>query len=257
MSSIIDIQLARFVMVYILILVVLLVMKYLNIDKTKSIIISTLRMSIQLTISGLILKYIFNSDNIIYTSLYLMVMIIFSIYLALSKNKDINIRFKIIIALSLTISSMIIVSFLLVVVLNTKLFNPQYIIPISGMVLGNALTAVTLAVKSFRNSIKENKSRIEALINVAAEPVDILMPFVRDSLETALIPTINYMLGMGIVSLPGMMTGQIISGTIPTTAIVYQIAIMVAICAVVCLSSFFSLYFGQKTMYNDRGNIIY
>jgi putative ABC transport system permease protein len=65
------------------------------------------------------------------------------------------------------------------------------------------------------------------------------------------------MIGMGIVSLPGMMTGQILSGTLPTTAIMYQIAIMIAICTAVCLTVFCSLHFGYKTLYNKRNQIIY
>ncbi|NMB08219.1 MAG: ABC transporter permease, partial [Tissierellia bacterium] len=68
---------------------------------------------------------------------------------------------------------------------------------------------------------------------------------------------LNSMVGMGIVSLPGMMTGQILSGTLPTTAILYQIAIMIAICTAVCLSVFGSLYFGYRTLYNDRNQIEY
>lgn len=73
-----------------------------------------------------------------------------------------------------------------------------------------------------------------------AAPKKILMPFVKQSLETAMLPTINSMIGMGVVSLPGMMTGQILSGTLPTTAILYQIAIMIAICIMVTSASFWS-----------------
>ena len=80
------------------------------------------------------------------------------------------------------------------------------------------------------------------------EPERILHPFVKQALETAILPTLNSMLGMGIVSLPGMMTGQILSGTVPTTAILYQIAIMIAICTAVACSCFFALYFGSKTL---------
>ena len=63
-----------------------------------------------------------------------------------------------------------------------------------------------------------------------------------------MLPTINSMPGMGIVSLPGMMTGQILAGTLPTTAILYQIAIMIAICTTVTCACFFSVYFGSKTL---------
>ncbi|MDD4079796.1 MAG: ABC transporter permease [Eubacteriales bacterium] len=94
-----------------------------------------------------------------------------------------------------------------------------------------------------------------ALINIGASPRNILLPFVRQAMETALLPTLNSMMGKGIVSLPGMMTGQILSGTLPMTAILYQIAIMIAICAVVCLASFGSLHFGYQTLYNGRNQI--
>jgi putative ABC transport system permease protein len=64
------------------------------------------------------------------------------------------------------------------------------------------------------------------------------------------------MIGMGIISLPCMMTGQILFGTLPITAIMYQIAIIIAICAVTCLSVFSSLYFGYKTLCNKRQQIL-
>ena len=82
------------------------------------------------------------------------------------------------------------------------------------------------------------------------------MPFVNQPIETALLPTQNSMLGMGIIALPGMMTGQILSGTLPTTAILYQIAIMIAITTAVCLAVFGSLYFGYRSIYNDRNQIV-
>ena len=71
------------------------------------------------------------------------------------------------------------------------------------------------------------------------------------------MPTLNSMLGMGIVVLPGMMTGQILSGTAPTTAILYQITIMVAICACVCLCCFCSLYFGYRTLWNAQKQVAF
>ena len=98
---------------------------------------------------------------------------------------------------------------------------------------------------------------MESLLHLGLTPQKILLPMVNQALETALLPTLNSMLGMGIVSLPGMMTGQILSGTLPTTAILYQISIMIAICAVVCLSVFGSLYFGYKTLYNSRNQFLY
>ena len=92
--------------------------------------------------------------------------------------------------------------------------------------------------------------------NLGVTPKKILLPYVNNSLETALLPTLNSMVGMGIVSLPGMMTGQILAGTLPTVAIMYQIAIMIAICAAVCISVFCSLNLGYKSLYNKKNQIM-
>ena len=118
------------------------------------------------------------------------------------------------------------------------------------MVLGNAMTGISLGVRTFMSKITDSKLQIEVLLNQGATPKSILLPMVNISTETALLPTINSMMGMGIVSLPGMMTGQILAGQSPSTAILYKISIAISIAAVVCLSVFMSLYFGYKTLYN-------
>jgi putative ABC transport system permease protein len=183
-------------------------------------------------------------------------MTLFAVYRVLSQNSGINRNFKIAISLSLAGMGLIMVLFFIGVVVGINVFNPRYTIPISGMIIGNAMTGVSLALKTFTENCKAQKNKMETLLNLGVAPKKILMPFVNNSLETALLPTINTMLGMGIVSLPGMMTGQILSGTLPTTAILYQISIMITICTVVCLSVFSSLYFGYRTLYNQRNQIM-
>jgi len=123
------------------------------------------------------------------------------------------------------------------------------------MIIANSMNGVALGLRSFTENIRANTARMDALINAGVTPKKILLPFVNDALETALIPTLNSMVGMGIISLPGMMTGQILSGTLPMTAILYQIAIMIAICTAVCVTVFTSLYLGYRTMYNKRYQI--
>ncbi|MEF9942482.1 MAG: ABC transporter permease [Lachnospiraceae bacterium] len=256
MNGIVKIQLWQFALVYLLLIVVMVVMKKCHINQTKLLTVASLRMSVQLVIAGLILTYIFKNPRPVYTLLYLVLMIGFSIYRVLSKNKELNKRFQIVIGLSIAISGILILVFFICVIVGQSLFNPQYVIPIAGMIMGNTMTGVLLGVKTFRESLKDQKIKIDALLNIGATPQKILLPFVRQALETAFLPTMNSMLGMGIVALPGMMTGQILSGTLPTTAILYQIAIMISICTVVCLSSFGSLYFGYRTLYNSKNQIL-
>jgi len=252
MDDIVVLNIWQFALIYTLLFIVLLVMKKCRISQTKLLLVASIRMTVQLALAGLILTYILENPHPLFTALYLAVMTAFAIYTVLSRSKGINRRFKMVVACSLAASGLCIVSFFIIVIVGVNLFNPQYAIPISGMIIGNAMTGTSLGLRAFGENIKQNRARIETLQNIGVTPKKILIPFVNQALETALLPTLNSMVGMGIISLPGMMTGQILSGTMPMTAIMYQIAILIALCSVTCLSVFCSLYFGYRTLYNKR-----
>lgn len=256
MSNIIVLNLWQYGAVYLLLLAVLWIMKKSKIDQSKLLVIASIRMTVQLVLAGLVLTYIFKNPHPLFVMLYITAMIIMSIHTVLSRNKGINKRFEIIVALSLTGSGLLIILFFILGVVGVSIFNPQYTIPISGMIMGNAMTGVSLGLKTFNELVRTQKTKIDTLIHIGATPKSILIPFVNKSIETALLPTLNSMLGMGIISLPGMMTGQILSGTLPTTAILYQIAIMIAITTVVCLAAFSSLFFGYRTLYNKKNQML-
>ncbi|ABX41475.1 ABC transporter permease [Lachnoclostridium phytofermentans] len=255
MNEIISLNIGQFALIYLLLLIVLLVMKKCRINQTKLLVIASLRMTVQLTLAGLILTYIFKNPHPAFTIFYILLMTGFAIYMVLNRNKEINRKFKLIVAASLALSGIAIICFFIIAVVGVNIFNPQYTIPIGGMIIGNAMTGVSLGLKTFNETIKSQRNRIDTLINMGVTPQKILIPFVNQAIETALLPTLNSMLSMGVISLPGMMTGQILSGTLPMTAILYQIAIIIAVSAVTCLSVFCSLFFGYKTLYNKRNQI--
>ncbi len=255
MSEVISFQIGQFALIYLLLLIVLFVMKKSKINQTKLLVVASIRMTVQLVLAGLILTYIFQNPHPAFTVLYLLLMTGFAIYMVLHRNKAINKKFKLIVAASLALSGLAIVCFFIMAVVGVNIFNPQYTIPISGMIIGNAMTGVSLGLKTFNESIQSQRNQIDSLVNMGVTPQKILTPFVNQAIETALLPTLNSMLGMGVISLPGMMTGQILSGTLPMTAILYQIAIIIAISAVTCLSAFCALHFGYKTLYNARNQM--
>ncbi len=256
MGNAVQIGLLNFALVYLLLVVIIIIMKARKIDHTKLLLIASIRMTIQLTLAGYVLMYLFENPSPILISIYLLIMCGFAVYRILAVNKGLNKKFQAIIALSLSVCAFAVIAFFVVAVINVSFFNPQYTIPISGMVLGNAMTGISLGVRTFMAKIKDSRLQIEVLLNQSATPKSILMPMVNSSLETALLPTINSLLGMGIVSLPGMMTGQILSGESPTSAILYQIAVMICIATVVCTSVFLALYFGHKTLYNSSNRFV-
>lgn len=255
MNDVIVLNMWQFGSVYLLLLIVLAIMKRCKVNQSRLLVVASIRMTVQLVLAGFILTYIFQNPHPVFVLLYLLAIISMSVHTALSRNKGINRRFAVIVGISLAGTGLVIILFFLLGVVGVNFFNPQYTIPISGMIMGNAMTGVSLGLKTFQDNIRTQRSRIYTLLNVGATPKSILIPFVNHALETALLPTLNSMLGMGIISLPGMMTGQILSGTLPTTAILYQIAIMVAITTVTCMAVFCSLFFGYRTLYNSKNQI--
>lgn len=255
-NGIIELQLGQFLLIYLLLLIVIFIMKKCKIDQSKLLLFASIKMTIQLVLAGLILSFIFQQPSPIFTILYIAAMMTFAIHHVIKQNQDMNREFKIVAILSMAVSGLAIIFFFVYIVVGESLFNPQYMIPIAGMVMGNTMTGVGLGIKSFREALAGQRARIQALFCMGASPSSVLLPFVKQSLETAMLPTINSMVGMGIVSLPGMMTGQILAGTLPMTAILYQIAMMIAICTVVTLACFGTLYFGHKTLYDKHDKIL-
>ncbi len=251
-NNVVAISMGQFALAYVLLLVVLLLMKRSRIEQTGLLLMASLRMTLQLVLVGFLLQLIIGDPRPLYTLAFLSAMFGFAIYRTLSTRKDLNRRFQWAVAFSIVFSGLAVVVYFILVVVGESLFNPQYAIPLAGMIVGNAMTGITLGIKTFMESLRDNRLQIRTLTNLGIDCQTILKPFVNNALESALLPTLNSMLGMGIVFLPGMMTGQILSGTMPATAILYQIAIMLAITASVCLTVFLSLNLGYRTLYNDR-----
>jgi len=252
MKGAVELGIFQFSLIYLLLIIVLVIMKKSKVNQSKLLLVASVRMSVQLVLVGYILQYVFKNPNPIFTIIFLILMISFSIHRVLKGRQDLNNKFKIAIGCSLTFSGLFVLIFFVTVVVGKSIFNPQYTIPLAGMIIGNAMTGVNIAIKTFMDDIGKEKNKINTLLNLGVEPKDILKPFANNALETALIPTMNSMLGMGIIFLPGMMTGQMLSGTLPTTAIMYQIAIMIAICTSVCTTVFLSLNLGYKSLYNNK-----
>ena len=246
------IEIIQFSLVYLLLIIVMLIMKKANVNKNKQLLIASLRMTVQLIIAGFVLTLIFDHPHPVFTALYLLAMIAFASHRSVSRNRELNKKFKVIIVGSLFMSGLVVMVFFIVVVIGESIFDPRFTIPLGGMIFGNTMTGLNLGLQSFTDSVDTQRIKSETLLSLGVAPKQILLPYVNHALETALLPTINSMIGMGIIFLPGMMTGQILAGAQPMSAILYQISIMIAVCTVVCISVFSALILGYKTMYNDR-----
>ncbi|NEP59834.1 MAG: ABC transporter permease, partial [Symploca sp. SIO2G7] len=121
-----------------------------------------------------------------------------------------------------------------------------------GMVLGNAITGTSLALDRFLNDLTTNRGQVEALLALGATRWEAAHTTVTEALRTGMIPTINSMMVMGLVSLPGMMTGQILAGALPTNAVRYQIVIIFTIAAGTALASLGIILLAFRALFSQQ-----
>ncbi len=254
MNEIIDLTVWQVAFAYLFVLIVLAIVRIRGIKREKEIVISSVRMTLQLVLTGYILVYIFNNPSPFITGGIILLMEAFAVYTVFKKFKGrLSNPLKKVIAFSMSIGTLsCLLYFLFVVVRISPWYDPQYFVPIAGMLIGNSMTGISLGVKSLLEGMTTQKALVEEALILGATPQDATRSIINSTFDAAIMPTINSMVGMGIVFLPGMMTGQILSGTSPTTAIAYQIAIMLGILGAVALTVIIMLQLGYRTFFNEE-----
>lgn len=258
MNGIIDISLVRLAAGYVFVLVVLAIAARWRIGRTRVTIIATARMTVQLVAVGFLLEVVFERPSPWVTVAILLAMTGFASWNVFSRVRlptPSQLRGVIVGALSFG-TVVVIFYFVLVIVAVDPWYAPQYFIPIAGMLIGNSMTGITLGYERLVTGIRENAERIEAALMLGAEPAQAAQHHARHAFATAILPTINSMMGMGIVFLPGMMTGQILSGTSPVVAIRYQIAIMLGIMGAVTITVALFTSIGYRTFFTPDVRLV-
>ncbi|MCF6094357.1 iron export ABC transporter permease subunit FetB [Microaerobacter geothermalis] len=253
----IDLQLWQLAAAYIFILLLIVIVRIKGIEREKEILISSIRMTIQLVLVGYILAYVFDQRHPFYTIIIIAIMLIFAIYNIFKRTKSpLSVEIKRIIALSMAAGILASLTYFILVVLQVfPWYEPRYVIPIAGMIIGNAMTGISLGVNTLLEGMTSNKHLVESALMLGATPKAASKQIVNQAFDAAMLPTINSMVGMGIVFLPGMMTGQILGGASPIVAIEYQIAVMLGIVGSVSLTVLVFVQFGYKTFFNSRSQM--
>ena len=225
-----DIEIIRLAAGYLLLLIPLGVILWYRVPLLNRVLMAVVRMSTQLLLVGLYLQVIFKRDNIWLTGAWLVIMV---------GVADISIirgcrlrwrRFALPLFGALVGGTVLPLFFFMGVILKgSDLMEAQYVIPIGGMILGNCLRVNIIGVRSFYEGIRlQEKVYLHSLAQ-GARLSEAVRPFLSEACQAALSPMVATMATVGLVSLPGMMTGVILGGANPMTAIKYQIAIIIAI----------------------------
>lgn len=202
---------------------------WLGLGITRSLVIAAVRMTVQLLLVGLVLKALFAQQSPWLTLGVVGIMVGFAGYEIMNRqDRKLTGWWSYGIGVSTMTFAAISVTCL---ALTTQLkpdpwWDARYAVPILGMILGNAMTGISLGLNTLFNTVTRERWAVEAQIALGHPREVALRPFVRRALKTALMPTINSMAATGVVSLPGMMTGQILAGADPVEAVKYQLLVM-------------------------------
>ena len=200
----------------------------------KQVLIAALRTVIQLSLVGLVLKMLFENVHLLWMALIALVMLVAAGYEVVARQQR---RFTGWWGFAMGTSSMFISTFtvtliaLTVVIRPDPWYTPQYAIPLLGMLFGNSMNGVALGLDRLTHTAWQQRAVIEARLMLGQTGAQAIADIRRDSIRSGLIPVINAMAAAGVVSLPGMMTGQILAGAAPLDAVKYQILIMFLIAA--------------------------
>ncbi|MCF6272885.1 MAG: iron export ABC transporter permease subunit FetB [Rhodobacteraceae bacterium] len=132
---------------------------------------------------------------------------------------------------------------------------PRYALPLLGMIMGNAMTGVSLSLDTLHTALKREQRAIEAQLLLGADKWQAMRPFIRQAMRAGMMPSINAMAAIGVVSLPGMMTGQILSGVDPNEAVKYQLLVMFLITGATGLAVIFATLGSARALTDDRDRL--
>ncbi|MGL4655452.1 MAG: ABC transporter permease [Sarcina sp.] len=220
----------------------------------KDIVTSIIRAIIQLVVVGYILKYIFAVNNSFITIALILIMVINAAINTRKRGKGIkNIFWISFFALAISTS----VTLIVLVLSKAIKFTPSDMIPVSGMIISNSMVAVGLAYRTLISSFEERRAEIEAKLSLGADIGHASKEIIRKAIKFAMSPNIDSAKTLGIVSLPGMMTGLILGGVSPIEAIKFQIMVTFMLMAATSLSIIIVTYISYKSFFNVRKQLVY
>ena len=187
---------------------------------------SALRATVQLLAMGLVLDRVFAIDQALIVLGVLAIMVLVAGFTADAQIKRVVGHLSLALCAVLASVTLVILLFVTRLVLKLPELPARYAIPLGGIVLGNAMTAATLAANRYIESLSDGRARVETALSLGASPAQADLPAFSSAFMTAVTPVLNAMLIVGIVKLPGIMSGQILGGSQPWIAAQYQLVVM-------------------------------
>jgi len=230
---------------------------YHSLQLEKDLLIGTVRTFAQLFLLGYVLKILFALDDYRIILLVFFCMILFAAWTIYGRVNEKQITFFIPVCLSMMVSFFVITFMVTAIVVDVKpWWKPQYFIPLGGMVIGNSMNAIAISLERLLQEMRSKRQEIEMKLSLGADYKEASADIVRAAMKAGMIPSINSMMAVGIVFIPGMMTGQILAGADPMTAIKYQIVVMIMIVGATTLGTLLVILLIRKRCFSPGHQLL-
>jgi putative ABC transport system permease protein len=236
-----------------LVLVAGLVSLGLHLRLEKRLALASIRTVVQLLLVGYVLKYVFGLATLAAVGGMAAVMIVAASRAAVQRSSRTFGGATFHAFLTLAVVGLITTTAVTTLVIAVEpWYQPRYFIPLLGMVLGNGLTGISRAMDTLLDSLAERRAEVEMELAHGASRWEAALPPLREAVRRGMIPIINSMMVVGVVSLPGMMTGQILAGASPLEAVKYQVVIMFMLAGATSLGCIGMALLIYRRLFNDR-----
>ncbi|WP_042225300.1 ABC transporter permease [Oceanobacillus manasiensis] len=233
----------------IFVIIPLVLSRTLNLGLEKDTLIATVRSIIQLLAVGYVLQLVFESEHLFYILLMIILMIAAATQNARKKGVQIKgITWKLV----LTFITVEVLTQGILLGLSITPTTAQYIIPISGMVIGNSMVLSILFLNRFISEVETKSKETELILSLGGTPKQAVHKQLITSIQASTIPTIESQKTIGLVQLPGMMSGQIIAGADPLQAVLFQLLILFLLLTTAVVTSIMLGYLSYPTLFNER-----
>lgn len=208
--------------------------KWRKLGLEKEMLIGTIRSAVQLLAVGYVLQFVFDADHPVFIAVMIAVMIGVASFNAAQRGKGLQ---GVLWRIALTLTCTETISLIVLLGLGIIPSIPQYIIPVSGMIIGSSMVVCGLFINQIKREAEASRGEIETLLALGATAKQSIQEALKRSVRFSMIPTVDTMKTIGLVQLPGMMTGMIIAGSNPIEAVKYQLLIVFMLTSSAAVSS--------------------
>lgn len=251
-----NLSLSQLVLAASMVLVAMAISTWQHLGLTKSLAIGAVRGTVQLIFMGYVLVTVFRINEPLLIGLLMVLMVILAAHTAAGRqkeNKGDKKRVAYFAFISILISTTLTLFFVSQVVIDVDpWYSPQYLIPLAGMVIANSMNAAALGAERFASELCARRHHVEALLALGASPKEACEALMRKAVGAAMMPTISALMVVGLVSLPGMMSGQILSGVSPLLAVRYQLVVQFMIVSAAAMTSVMMVIFYARSFFDHE-----